>query len=93
MSDKRGYIAHNKVNGDLVLAITGKPTLRRNPTRYLLVDGSTRHINGRYIVGNMPIVGDDGELVMLDEDTLATKRQRFRIPKGHPCRGERPRER
>lgn len=74
---------------DLVVQILGKP--RKFNKRTILYDGQARWINGQYIVGNVPVLDENGDTVLLpDRNWIVTRRQRFRIPKGHPWRGKRP---
>ncbi|MFJ4174005.1 hypothetical protein [Microbacterium sp. NPDC089696] len=79
----------------LVEAITGKAELTgRRARRLIVLDGVLHRANGRYIVGNVPVIDEHGEIMVArsaDGTTrIVTRRHRFRIPKGHPWRGKRP---
>lgn len=93
---RRGEIDVTPTNRVLVEMVTGKPEMRGPRARRLVVmDGVLHRPNGRFIVGNVPVIGDDGEIQIM-RDTggvrrVVTKRHRFRIPKGHPWRGTTPR--
>ncbi|UOQ56086.1 hypothetical protein MUN78_10255 [Leucobacter allii] len=83
------YIEDTPENNALMLAILGP--IRRDHKTTVVKDGGARRINGRYIVGNVPVLDEDGEIAVdWDADEIVTRRQRFRIPKGHPWRGTRP---
>lgn len=76
-------------NERLMVAILGP--VRKDHKTTVLLDGFTRRINGRYIVGNVPLLDPDGDFRTNSETwAVVTRRQRFRIPKGHPWRGQRP---
>ena len=90
----RGAIERTPETIELVTRITGPADLEHHPERLILDDGACRRINGRYIVGNVIVLDEDGGLMTYrDEDghrALVTRRRRFRIPAGHPWRGKRP---
>ena len=88
------YIEHTPANARLLESITG-PVAMHGPRvrRLILVDGQARRINGRYIVGNVCVPDENGDVAVrrVDGDLeVVTRRHRFRIPKGHPWRGKRP---
>lgn len=87
-------------NKRLVEMITGKPeTSGPRARRLILMDGVCHRINGRYIVGNVCTIDNEGRIATRAErdehgclisQVIITRRHRFRIPKGHPWRGKRP---
>lgn len=92
---RRGEIAVTPENRALLEAVTGKPEMHGpRARRLILMDGVMHRPNGRYIVGNVPVIGADGEIQVIGfgrARRVVTKRHRFRIPKGHPWRGTTPR--
>jgi len=97
---RRVALADTPENRRLVLKITGEPEISGPRARRLIVlDGVLHRANGRYIVGNVCTIDDEGRIAMrarVDEagrvlgQEVITRRHRFRIPKGHPWRGKRP---
>ncbi len=91
-----GVIEPTIENRALIERITGKPEMSGpHARRLILMDGVLHRPNGRFIVGNVPVVGADGEILIRrnaqGERYVVTNRHRFRIPKGHPWRGTTPR--
>ncbi|MEI3845220.1 MULTISPECIES: hypothetical protein [unclassified Microbacterium] len=87
-------IAFTPENRALVEQITGKADTRgKNARRLIVVDGVLHRPNGRFIVGNVPVIDQRGRIVTArDEDGhayIVTRRHRFRIPRRHPWRGSR----
>lgn len=89
------YLEPSPENRVLVEQVTGEPEMRGPRARRLVVlDGVLHRANGRYLIGNVPVIGADGEILVRrnerGERYVVTQRHRFRIPKGHPWRGRRP---
>lgn len=91
-----GRVPTTAENRALVEAITGPGGFDspRRMQRLILDDGSCRRVNGKYLVGNVLVLDEQGRPVLhLGADghrRLASRRHRFRIPKNHPWRGMRP---
>ena len=89
------FIEQTKRNEELVVAVVGRcvPASRRGYKNAVLRDYPVQWINGRWISGYVPECTAAGEPVFVgrgDDRELVVRRQRFRIPKGHPWRGRRP---